>query len=114
MEIVTVSLRTVEESWNSTRNVRNYSYPEYGEIRPGLAKRLAAYSARQLTLAGFGAVLSSCRCEVMTTDGDLLASDRDYQVTFYTPAGGTLSVDGILIGRGGWPILDHGFSASRP
>lgn len=112
--VTTVSLRTVEGSWNATRNCRNYSYPEHGEIRPAVARRLVDYAARALTDAGFGPILDTCSVEVLTTDGDRPAAERAYQVTFKTPADGTLSVDQILMGRGGWPILDHGFTASRP
>lgn len=114
MDITTTSLRQVEGSWNSYRNCRNYSYPEHGKISAGIAQRLVTYAKRQLTDAGFGSVLDACAAEVLTTDGDRPASERAYQVTFTTPAGGTLSVDYILMGRGGWPCLDHGFAATRP
>lgn len=111
-EITLTSLRSVEGSWNSTRNTRNFSYPEYGTISPGLARRLIAYAERELSAAGFGPALAGCAIEVLTCDADLPASERDYQVTFTTPVGGSLSVDGILTSHG-WPILDHGFTASR-
>ncbi|MET3790710.1 hypothetical protein ABID37_000901 [Aquamicrobium terrae] len=76
-------------------------------ISPGLVRRLQRYALGRLQQdAGFR--VRDWRCEVYTMDGDTPRSERFYCVEFTNERGGMLGVQGIAIGRGGHPCLDHG------
>lgn len=81
------------------------------EISPGLAYRLYRYCYVRLTENGFN--LEGWKVHVYTMDGDLPRSDRYYCVEFVHQKGGMIGLQGILIGKGGWPTLDHGVSTGE-
>ena len=75
-------------------------------ISPGLIRRLHRYASGRLSEIGFD--IEDWQCEISTMDGDVLVSERYYCVEFTNERGGMLGVQGIAIGRGGHPCLDHG------
>lgn len=80
-------------------------------ISPGLISRLHRYASGRLSEAGFE--IEDWQCEVYTMDGDVPVSERYYCVEFMNERGGMLGVQGIAIGRGGHPCLDHGISVDE-
>jgi hypothetical protein len=77
-------------------------------IPTGLLDRLHRYGLRFMEESGFD--VTSWSCEIYTTDGDLPSAERMYCVEFTNHKGGMLGVQGIMIGKGGHPCLDHGLS----
>lgn len=77
-------------------------------ISPGLVARLVRYGRTAMEQAGF--VVEGWSCEVYTMDGDLPLSERYYCVEFVNAKGGRIGLQGVGIGRGGHPCIDHGYS----
>ncbi|RWX78251.1 hypothetical protein EPK99_06340 [Neorhizobium lilium] len=75
-------------------------------ISPGLLERLHRYGLTRVTEIGF--TVDGFKPSVYTMDGDLPASERYYCIEFIHQKGGMIGVQGIMIGKGGWPCLDHG------
>jgi hypothetical protein len=70
-----------------------------GTITDGLAVRLRDYAAKRLREYGFPVYT---RCVVEKTD-------NHYTVDFVNHLNGSIGIIGILLGKGGWPSIDHGF-----
>lgn len=75
------------------------------EIKPGLVKRLVAHATRRMVEAGFPVTENVVVSKV---------DEDDYAVEFVNAKGGKITVQGILIGRGGWPCVDHRFAIEEP
>ena len=71
------------------------------EIKPGLLKRLVRYAVQRATDLGLPIWDNVNVCCI---DGD------SYFVEFINPQGTKIVLNGILIGRGGHPSVDHLFS----
>jgi hypothetical protein len=93
--------------WNCLHQKTQYFLkPTDASISEGKAKRLLAYAVERMEFAGFP---TSSKVEISTTeDGGY------YHVQFVNEKGGSISVQGILLGAGGWPSLDHGFHIEAP
>jgi hypothetical protein len=76
------------------------------QISAGLVKRLYRYALHRLTDMGFE--VADWDCEVYTMDGGEPLKYRYYTVEFTNSKGGMIGVQGIGIGRGGHPDIDHG------
>lgn len=76
--------------------------PMESTIKHGLVGRLVKYATRRMEDCGFPL---SENIEVSSK-----IDSPYYNVTFIYPKGGKISVVGILIGRGGWPSVDHRFT----
>ncbi|TDW20465.1 hypothetical protein EV128_12595 [Rhizobium azibense] len=76
------------------------------EISPGLAYRISRYATGRLTESGFD--LEGWSCRVTTSDGDRPRGERVYHAEFIHSKGGMVGIQGIFIGAGGWPCIDHG------
>jgi hypothetical protein len=80
-------------------------------ISHGLVTRLHRYALKELVEVGFD--VSDWDCEVYTMDGGEPLKYRYYTVEFISAKGGSIGVQGIGIGRGGHPTLDHGLCVKR-
>jgi hypothetical protein len=69
-------------------------------ITEGLAVRLRNYAAKRLREYGFP-VYTRCVIDKV---------DDVYSVDFVNGLNGSIGIKGILIGKGGWPSIDHGFN----
>jgi hypothetical protein len=78
------------------------------EISAGLAARLHRYALARLPFDVTGWTPNA-----YTMDADLAPSERFYCVEFTNAQGGCVGVQGIMIGRGGHPCLDHGLSIAE-
>jgi hypothetical protein len=67
-------------------------------ITEGLSIRLRNYAANRLREYGFPVYT---RCVIEKTDDH-------YTVDFVNHLNGSIGIGGILIGKGGWPCIDHG------
>jgi hypothetical protein len=67
-------------------------------ITDGLSIRLRDYAAKRLREYGFPVYT---RCVIDKTE-------NYYTVDFVNHLNGSIGIGGILIGKGGWPTLDHG------
>lgn len=76
------------------------------KISAGLIQRIYNWAARTVKESGFDFILA-WEVTVSTSDRSM------YQVEWKNPAGGSICVVGILIGKGGWPVVDHGFEIHR-
>lgn len=81
------------------------------QIAPGLVQRLYRYGLARMEDCGFN--VEGWDCRVYTMDGELDRSERYYCVEFTNAKGGMIGVQGVAIGRGGHPCLDHGVSISE-
>lgn len=105
--IATEVLKRGEPRFNMAGQSLPDSLHDTGEkVSDGLATRLHRYAHRELSSVGFA--LDGWEARVYTMDGDLAPSERYYCVEFVHPKGGVVGVQGIAIGKGGHPILDHG------
>lgn len=77
-------------------------------IAPGLVHRLHRYASQAMEDSAFDVI--GWDCEIYTMDGELPRSERYYCVEFVNAKGARIGLQGILIGRGGHPCLDHGFT----
>lgn len=93
------------------------AYPEYNgmtyktnyilresdrSISPGLVDRLVRYAEKRMNEAGF-----PCFENVSVS---FVTESQYYHVEFRNNRNGIISLNGILIGPGGHPCLDHGFN----
>lgn len=69
-------------------------------ITEGLSIRLRNYAAKRLRDYGFPVYV---RCVIEKTDDH-------YTVDFVNHLNGSIGIVGILVGKGGWPSIDHGFN----
>lgn len=91
--------------WNFLHQEKRYTlHPSGKSLSEGKAKRLLTYAIERMESAGFPCFET---VEIFTT-GD----EGYYHVSFTNDKGGSISLQGILLNRGGWPFLDHGFSIS--
>jgi hypothetical protein len=105
-EATTVVYR-MEARFNMAGQLLPYALHEVdATISPGMAARLRRYAERRLGDSGF--FVDGWVCGVSATDGDRPRSEWVYAVEFTNPLGGAIGVQGILTGRGGHPVLDHG------
>jgi hypothetical protein len=106
MTIHTIIFRKVEE-FNWLQNKTQYFlFPTEKTIGQGKAKRLLNYAIKRMKDSGFP---TTEKIEISTT-----ANEGYYHVAFENDKGGSISVQGIMLGAGGWPCLDHGFSIEQP
>jgi hypothetical protein len=76
------------------------------QISAGLVTRLYRYAYARLDRSGFA--VAGWDCEVYTMDGGEPLKYRYYTVEFTNSKGGMIGVQGIGIGKGGHPDIDHG------
>jgi len=75
-------------------------------ISPGLASRIFNYAQKRMQEMGLPTP-ENWAVSVETIDANLKPSERNYFVTWTTPEGTEIGIEGILT-RNGWPCLDHG------
>lgn len=76
-----------------------------GGVSQGMAKRIADYATKRLNTAGIEIRGATLTVAAHTSEG---GSEVDGYSVEWENDETLLYLDGIMIGKGGWPILDHG------
>lgn len=101
---VTSNKTETHPAWNST--FQKYQYwikdVENSELSAGLVKRCIKYATERLSKFPMDfSKINTCT---------VVKNDSDYITVSFKGEFGAIKVDGIMIGKGGWPFLDHGIS----
>ena len=110
MDNITTERRTITGShFNLCGQFLHHKTKVDGDISPGLVKRLVRYAQKELRAIGIEPPSHAIEVYSLGYDSDT----RTYHVSFKNGKGATYVLNGIMLGNGGWPDLDHGFTLLR-
>lgn len=104
MHTVSSTKTKTTSEWNTLHSKHTYWIVDVpnSELSSGLVKRCVSYATKRME----NFPLDHSKIENI----HITKNDSDFITVAFRGKFGAIKVNGILIGKGGWPFIDHGIS----